>query len=290
MGMRLSMENITNLKEQRRHGDELMPINAYEYFAPYGITPMYAHWHNEMELFLLCEGSVKLQCGDSFYSCTKGDMLFFNSGALHSAEKLSADDVRFRSVVFSPDIMCGTDLIRAKYIKPVMDGKLLLPVRITNDMGIHESFGRLFDAITGKSFGYELEVKEQLFKIFHKLVENAELSEGEEKNFSAAAVRKSIEYINKNYAASLTLEELAEMSNMSVGHFCRIFKLATLKTPIQYINNIRTAKAAEMLISTNSQILDISLDTGFNSVSYFISVFKENMGMTPSRFRKEYKR
>ena len=282
--------NENNLKEQRRHGDELMPITSYEYYAPYGINPMYTHWHSEMELFLLCEGKLNVRCGENSYICEKGSLLFFNSGELHSAEKLSDEDVRFRSIVFHPDMLCEADLIRAKYIKPLLDGQMIFPVEIPQSLNVHECFDRLFDTLSEKSFGYELKVKEILFNIFYILVENSARSEGKGKNPAEAAIKKAVDFINENYAHPLSTDKLADMVNMSAGHFCRSFKSVTMKTPVQYINNIRTAKAAEMLISTNEQILNISLDTGFNSVSYFIAVFRENMGMTPSRFRKEYRK
>ena len=73
---------------------------------------------------------------------------------------------------------------------------------------------------------------------------------------------------------------------MSEGHFCRVFKQYTLKTPVQFINGVRLTHAADELANTNKRVLDVAMDCGFNSVSYFIEVFRESCGITPSRYRK----
>ncbi|HEX3037443.1 MAG TPA: helix-turn-helix transcriptional regulator [Oscillospiraceae bacterium] len=89
--------------------------------------------------------------------------------------------------------------------------------------------------------------------------------------------------------AAFTIQLLAERINVSQGHFCRLFKQYTMKTPIQYMNHYRLSKAMEFLQTTNRKILDIALDTGFSSLSYFINVFQKNIGCTPSAYRKRMK-
>jgi AraC-like DNA-binding protein len=76
---------------------------------------------------------------------------------------------------------------------------------------------------------------------------------------------------------------------MSEGHFCRIFKSITFKTPVDYLNYYRTTKAQDMLLNSNKKVLEVSMDVGFNNLSYFINIFKKNTGYTPSLFRKKFK-
>ena len=73
---------------------------------------------------------------------------------------------------------------------------------------------------------------------------------------------------------------------MSDGHFCRMFKKYTFKTPVQYMNSVRLSAAMDLLTRTDRKVLDIALDTGFNSLSYFIGVFKQGLGCTPTQFRR----
>lgn len=277
------------LKEARRHGDDMMPIRCYDYFAPIGINPMDCHWHDEMELFKLISGSLKIQCGDSFFYAEPGSLLFFNSGEIHAAEAIDNAPIDFRSIVFHPDILCDRDLIRAKYVTPILNGRMVPPTDIGFDSNIAQSFDCLFKTLESKTFGYELEVKSLLFHIFSLIAKNVKIEEAPvHSSASSQSIKNVIAFINDNYQQAITIEDLSAISNMSQGHFCRLFKQITLKTPVQYINNVRISQAVELLISSDRKVLDIALDTGFNSLSYFIGVFKENIGITPTRFRREY--
>ena len=54
---------------------------------------------------------------------------------------------------------------------------------------------------------------------------------------------------------------------------------------LKYINNYRLEKAAELLKSTAYSITDISLECGFNNLSYFNKLFKRKYHLTPRDFR-----
>ena len=52
------------------------------------------------------------------------------------------------------------------------------------------------------------------------------------------------------------------------------------------MNSVRLSAAMDLLTRTDRKVLDIALDTGFNSLSYFIGVFKQGLGCTPTQFRR----
>ena len=83
------------------------------------------------------------------------------------------------------------------------------------------------------------------------------------------------------------MQQLAQAAGMSEGHFCRVFKQYTLKTPVQFINGVRLSHALELLTATNLRVLDIAMDCGFNSMSYFIEVFRTEYDATPLQYRKK---
>ena len=71
---------------------------------------------------------------------------------------------------------------------------------------------------------------------------------------------------------------------------CRLFKKYTFKTPVQDINGVRLSAATDLLLESDRKVLDVAFDTGFNSLSYFIGVFKQSMGCTPTEFRRRHGR
>ncbi len=290
----MNTSEFKNMKESRRHGDELLPIVQYCIGPEDGFSSVDCHWHSEMELFCVMRGTVTIQCGTSLFEAHKGDIAFFNSGELHAV--IPADNARdlfFRAIVFSPDYLCGTtnDILRVKYVSPVMNGELRLPSLIRVGMPLHDRIAPAFDEIytllQDRPAFFEFAAKAQMVLAFGALVENGETADGAQRHGAAAAsIKKAIQYIQANYRTALTIDGLSEIAGMSEGHFCRVFKQYTLKTPVQFINGVRLTHAADQLANSNKRVLDIAMDCGFNSVSYFIEVFRESFGITPSKYRK----
>ena len=81
------------------------------------------------------------------------------------------------------------------------------------------------------------------------------------------------------------LPALLRTSGFSHGHLCRIMKKEFNTTPIKYITDLRLQYAANLLTTTDYDILSISVRLGFSSLSYFITIFKKKYGMPPSKYR-----
>ena len=56
---------------------------------------------------------------------------------------------------------------------------------------------------------------------------------------------------------------------------------------MEYLNQYRINRAAEMLLGTDESIEDIAYDCGFNDISYFIKLFKRYKNKTPLKYRAE---
>lgn len=95
------------------------------------------------------------------------------------------------------------------------------------------------------------------------------------------------EYIDKNYRKIITNEDLALLSNYSVQHMSRLFKLIYGTTPVDYLRQIRLMKAKEFLITQKRlSVQQVAEMVGFDSGSYFIDIFKKSEGITPFKYRK----
>ncbi|MCL4151313.1 UNVERIFIED_CONTAM: hypothetical protein GTU68_037230 [Idotea baltica] len=72
---------------------------------------------------------------------------------------------------------------------------------------------------------------------------------------------------------------------MSRWHFQRIFKAITGDTVKAYIRTRRFSVALEDLLATDRAIIDIAIDTGYESQESFTRAFKQNFSLTPGQFR-----
>lgn len=93
------------------------------------------------------------------------------------------------------------------------------------------------------------------------------------------------EIVEAHLYANLTLEELADVANISTSSFKREFRKLYRDSPGKYIRNKKLIKAAEMLQITDHNISEISINCGFNDVANFCVAFKEKYGSPPSAYR-----
>lgn len=98
------------------------------------------------------------------------------------------------------------------------------------------------------------------------------------------------EYVKENYREKISLIEMSNTLFLHQAYFSTIFKKETGQNFIDYVNEIRIEKATQLLRGTEFKVKMISDMVGFQSHSYFIKVFKNEIGVTPVLFRKQLKR
>jgi AraC family transcriptional regulator len=99
-------------------------------------------------------------------------------------------------------------------------------------------------------------------------------------------VQMALEYVDENYANSISLSELASHSCCSDYHFLRLFKKITGYSPYEYIVKYRVNKAKSLLKNSDKSIDEIAECVGFRSTSNFIQTFKKLEEITPLKYRK----
>ncbi|RTZ03311.1 AraC family transcriptional regulator [Flavobacterium sp. RSP49] len=83
----------------------------------------------------------------------------------------------------------------------------------------------------------------------------------------------------------ITIDELAQLTNLSLSSFKREFKKNYTDSPANYIRNKKLEKAAELLSISDERITNIAFDCGFNNLANFSTLFHEKYRQTPSNFR-----
>lgn len=93
-------------------------------------------------------------------------------------------------------------------------------------------------------------------------------------------------FIQKNLDQDLSISQICRQFYISKNVLCNTFRELTGNTMGEYIKQQRLQHARRLLASTSLDITEISEQCGFRSPTYFSTVFKQEMGISPSLFRQ----
>jgi AraC family transcriptional activator of pobA len=91
--------------------------------------------------------------------------------------------------------------------------------------------------------------------------------------------------MNKNYKSERTVNYYANRANLSKGHFSRIIKNRTGKTPSQWIATVTIVNAKLMLEQSGNSIKEIAAELNFPEQFTFRKYFKQHVGVPPKEYR-----
>ena len=92
-----------------------------------------------------------------------------------------------------------------------------------------------------------------------------------------------LKYVENNYADKISIADIADVAGFSESSFYWGILKKTMGTSfVDYLKDYRLTMAARLLQSSDSSVLSISGEVGFESLSYFNRAFKKHYGMTPS--------
>jgi len=94
-------------------------------------------------------------------------------------------------------------------------------------------------------------------------------------------------YIQDHYQGSITLSEIADVASMTEQSFSRWFRQTSGLTFVDYLMQLRTTVASNLLINTNKAMTEVAAESGFNSSSSFNRAFLKIKGCSPREFRKK---
>lgn len=101
-----------------------------------------------------------------------------------------------------------------------------------------------------------------------------------------ARFAEAVDHIHMHYAEGLRMEELAEISGLSLGQFERRMKKLFHLSPGQYVMKVRIQAAARMLSEQDDSIASVALETGFCDQAALSRHFKQVTGLSPAAYRK----
>ena len=100
-------------------------------------------------------------------------------------------------------------------------------------------------------------------------------------------IEQVLNYIRENYTEDISREGLAAMVDIHPDTLGRFFKIYTNMRIGDYINILRIEAAVRKLVESDTNIITIAFDVGFDSLRTFNRVFRKIKKMTPEEYRKK---
>ncbi len=244
------------------------------------------HFHDEMEIMYVLSGRIGIMLQESNYALGTEDFIVFNLFEHHEMYREAGCHTLSLYLPFSflqqcelEEIFCCSAVQQEKQEYLFLLRKKLAV--IYKDYSEHYPDRRLYIL----SEVYELLA---LLKQ-HFSVKISRDSEEGQKLLQSNKMRQILLYLNEHFTENISLQEVAVQNYMSPGHLSRLFDKVMNRHFSDYLRMLRLNRAAYLLRSTNSSIIEIAEISGFHNVNTLTVNFKNEYGETPSSYRKHRK-
>lgn len=249
------------------------------------------HLHDDIEILAGTTGVLRVTIDGERVDIGRGDVIVINRRVPHETDMVCPFTTTMMIQFRIEKLRSGEFENINKYLSLILENTSKSFVFLKGEdpltREIYDIVCRLQKESSEEKKDYEIFIKGYMEVLLGLLYRNGILNNIED-NYNKSAVQKIwpvIEYIDRNYQNKISLEQLSSTLNVNREYFCRIFKEATNVTPVEYMNFVRIWKAENLLTTTSHSILEISMEVGFSSVSYFNRVFKKLKKVAPSAYR-----
>lgn len=281
-----------NYYENKNHVDMDFPYNTYPCSIPLDFEEVPSHWHDEMEIIYVKKGKGLITVDFRQYIVKAPTIVLIIPGQLHSIEQLEDFSMEYENILFHPNMLLPkqNDTSSTDFLLPLLKGTINVPTVFTPVYPYYQNLAAPIDACDEicktKPQGYELYIKSQLYQLLYILNNRCRnLSKPIKSKRTLDKTKLVLKYIENNYMQHISVADIANIAGFSESHFMRYFKETMGTSFVDYLKDYRLTMAARLLATSESAILDIASEVGFENLSYFNRAFKKRYGMTPSQYR-----
>lgn len=244
-----------------------------------------AHTHNYYEYFLVTEGHVLHRVNGQKEKLSRGDLVLIRPSDYHSYELNGKSPFNMINVSF-----CVHHFFAAcQYLGKNMERQFLSPLYppTVNILPFAdctlEADHNFLNFYVGDNNELYVRLRYLLVETLVTFVRFAKLQQGQDYDIW---LRRALDQMTTPENLEEGVPALLRLTGFSHGHLCRLMKQQTGVTPNQYVTRLRMTYAANLLANSDNSILDISLKSGYSSLSHFITVFKKYHGSLPHVYRQ----
>lgn len=248
------------------------------------------HWHEDLQFIYVRRGAIEVETLDDAVRLREGEGVFLNKNVVHRVRRCGS--CHYNSFIFPESFLTFYLGCPAERIVSRIAGNRHLPLyAFCAQTAWHAKVLSDLQALSvleqNKTELYLYEVLVRLVSLWLELQRNITLPKQKRESTVNERMRVFLQYIQKHYFETVTLETLARSANVSKSECLRCFRLSLRTTPCKYLTEFRLTKAAQLLQETNETIGSIATSVGMPQTSYFGKCFKEKTGCSPRAYRSK---
>ena len=282
-----------NLYENLIHDNNKNLFVVAYYFIDWKNYNMEIHSHDRIEFMYVLSGICKITVKEQTIAFKKGDFIYIDANIPHKltvegeqvCRMLNLEMVFHNSNPAESSLSGITGQISSL-------GKFVhskVPFAILKDTGyIFPVIRNIINECDERNDGSDILVSQLITELF---IRTSRLFCQNQRSSSQQSIYadKTIRFLYQNYDRRLKINDISGNLNLHPSYLQRIFKAATGKSIIEYLQQIRIEKAKMFLSQHEIRISDVANMTGFDDPKYFSSCFKKVTGISPVSYRSQSK-
>jgi AraC-like DNA-binding protein len=256
------------------------------------------HYHPEVELLFIQEGTGTQFVGDSIQRFEGGDLLLIGSDCPHylrSDNKYFSGDpnlyvsalvIHFNPSIFGKDFLA---LLENRHIDQLLE-KSKKGLRILGSLKseITEIMKKMIVSNKGNMMLALYALLDLLASVNEYELLGTRIMEGDHNDKETERINAIYTYAAKHFKRKISIEEIAGVAHLSANSFCRYFKNKTKKNFSHFLNEIRVEYACKKIRENQLQVTQVGYEAGFNNFVNFNNAFKRITGKTPTQYAKQF--
>jgi len=250
------------------------------------------HIHDCLELGYCHQGSGIFVIEDKVFPFRTGDISVINHREMHLAQSAKGTFSEWTFISLDPLKLLGASVDDSGLLNTLPLGGPSFTNILTDQQHADsvQIMRELVKELSEKKSGYHSCVRGLVWTLLARL---HRMSRGNETEAVKTArrdierVAPALHYMATHYMEPLRMTVLAKACFMSLTNFRRLFSQAVKKTPFEYLTHVRIQMATVLLSDTDKTILEVSLESGYSTLSSFNRQFKAEMDMPPRAWRSQ---
>ena len=270
---------MNNIKYQLFKFEESLPLKIFIY----RLGDIKPHWHSELELFYVLEGTVEIITNDQVIILNEEDIYLNNAFNTH---ELRSQNAVILSVEIDMDKLGVTE-----------DEKENLSFDLNSSIETDKTPYNKIKYLLSSLINYNLKYQENsrfanlsiLYSLFAEFLNKYRVISNQTKSPTKKNViklREIIKYINDNYDKNITLKVLSDKFDLTVPYLSYFFDKYFGKNFQDYYDEVRISKSIPTLLDSKYTLYEIASMYGFTDPRGYVRAFKKIHNASPTEYKK----